>query len=145
MRSTARLVLRPPSFRGLIEKGERAGNDGRDARCPHRALRPAGARASGAHQRAGAAPYKELFGRGAIHALAPGDLALYGRALIARDDGELAQQLGRQVQRLAADKGFAPGEALEEVATVTRMRWQTAGRSTGTSCTRNCDSASAPT
>src|SRR5918999_5701530 len=58
--------------------------------------------------------------RGAIHALAPGDLALYGRALIARDDGELAAQLGRQVQRLAAEKGFAPSEALEEVATATK-------------------------
>jgi hypothetical protein len=57
--------------------------------------------------------------RGAIHALAPSDLALYGRALIARDDGELAAQLGRQVQRLAAEKGFAPSEALEEVATAT--------------------------
>jgi len=31
--------------------------------------------------------------RGAIHALAPDDFALYGRALIARDDGELGQQL----------------------------------------------------
>ena len=58
--------------------------------------------------------------RGAIHALAPGDLGLYGRALIARDDGELGAQLGRQVQRLAAEKGFAPSEALEEVATATR-------------------------
>jgi hypothetical protein len=57
--------------------------------------------------------------RGAIHALAPSDLALYGRALIARDDGELAAQLGQQVQRLAAEKGFAPSEALEEVATAT--------------------------
>ena len=58
--------------------------------------------------------------RGAIHALAPGDLALYGRALIARDDSELAAQLGRQVQRLAAEKGFAPSDALEEVATATK-------------------------
>ena len=57
--------------------------------------------------------------RGAIHALAPGDLALYGRALIARDDGELGVQLGRQVQRLAAEHGFAPSAALEEVATAT--------------------------
>jgi len=57
--------------------------------------------------------------RGAIHALAPEDHALYGRALIARDDGELAAQLGRQVQRLAAEKGFSPSEALEEVATAT--------------------------
>lgn len=58
--------------------------------------------------------------RGAIHALAPGDLALYGRALIARDDGELAAQLGQQVRRLAAERGFAPGEALDEVATATK-------------------------
>ena len=58
--------------------------------------------------------------RGAIHALAPGDFALYGRALIARDDAELAAQLGRQVQRLAEEKGFAPGAALEEVATAVR-------------------------
>jgi winged helix DNA-binding protein len=57
--------------------------------------------------------------RGAIHALAPGDLSLYGRALIARDDGELAAQLGRQVQRLAAEKGFAASEALDEVAAAT--------------------------
>jgi hypothetical protein len=58
--------------------------------------------------------------RGAIHALAPGDLALYGRALIARDDGELGVQLGRQVQRLAAEKGFAPSDALDEVAEATQ-------------------------
>jgi hypothetical protein len=57
--------------------------------------------------------------RGAIHALAPSDLALYGRALIARDDDELAAQLGQQFQRLAAEKRFAPSEALEEVATAT--------------------------
>jgi Winged helix DNA-binding domain len=58
--------------------------------------------------------------RGAIHALAPGDLALYGRALIARDDDELGAQLGRQVQRLAAEKRFAPTAALDEVAAATR-------------------------
>jgi hypothetical protein len=58
--------------------------------------------------------------RGAIHALAPGDHALYGRALIARDDDELGAQLGRQVRRLAAEKGFTPSEALEEVATATK-------------------------
>jgi Winged helix DNA-binding domain len=57
--------------------------------------------------------------RGAIHALAPGDLGLYGRALLARDDTELGAQLGRQVRRLAAEHGFAPSEALEEVATAT--------------------------
>jgi Winged helix DNA-binding domain len=58
--------------------------------------------------------------RGAIHALAPRDLALYGRALIARDDDELGAQLGRQVQRLASEKGFAPTDALDKVATATR-------------------------
>jgi Winged helix DNA-binding domain len=58
--------------------------------------------------------------RGAIHALAPGDHALYGRALIARDDDELGAQLGRQVQRLAAEKGFAPTAALAEVAAATK-------------------------
>jgi hypothetical protein len=58
--------------------------------------------------------------RGAIHALAPADHALYGPALIARDDAELGAQLGRQIQRLAAEKGFAPTEALEEVTAATR-------------------------
>ncbi|MBA2440307.1 MAG: winged helix DNA-binding domain-containing protein [Thermoleophilaceae bacterium] len=58
--------------------------------------------------------------RGAIHALAPGDLALYGRAMISTDDDELAVQLGRQVQRLAAEKGFAPTDALREVAEATK-------------------------
>jgi Winged helix DNA-binding domain len=54
--------------------------------------------------------------RGAIHALAPGDFAVYGRALVARDDDELGAQLGRQMKRLAAEKGFAPAAALDEVA-----------------------------
>lgn len=40
--------------------------------------------------------------------------------MIARDDDELGAQLGRQVQRLAAEKGFAPSEALEEVAQATK-------------------------
>jgi hypothetical protein len=57
--------------------------------------------------------------RGAIHALAPGDLALYGRALIADDDDELVVQLGQQVQRLAAEKGFRATDALDEVAEAT--------------------------
>jgi DNA glycosylase AlkZ-like len=57
--------------------------------------------------------------RGAIHALAPDDHALYGRSLIARDDAELAAQLGRQVKRLAAEKGFAPTAALADVAAAT--------------------------
>jgi Winged helix DNA-binding domain len=58
--------------------------------------------------------------RGAIHALAPRDLALYGRALVARDDSELGVQLGRQVRRLAEEKGFGPREALDEVAAATK-------------------------
>jgi winged helix DNA-binding protein len=58
--------------------------------------------------------------RGAIHALAPADHTLYGRALLAGDDDELGQQLGRQVQRLAADTGFAPTDALAEVAEATK-------------------------
>lgn len=57
--------------------------------------------------------------RGAIHALAPGDFATYGRALIASDENDLAAQLGRQVQRLAEENGFAPCEALDEVAAAT--------------------------
>ena len=54
--------------------------------------------------------------RGAIHALAPEDFALYGQALISTDDDELGAQLGQQIQRLAAEKGFAPTDALGEVA-----------------------------
>lgn len=58
--------------------------------------------------------------RGAIHGLAPGDLALYGRALISDDDDELVVQLGRQVQRLAAEKRFSATGALDEVAEATK-------------------------
>lgn len=54
--------------------------------------------------------------RGAIHALAPADFGLYGQALIAGDERELAAQLGRQVERLCADTGFAPSAALAAVA-----------------------------
>jgi hypothetical protein len=58
--------------------------------------------------------------RGAIHAVAPGDFGLYGRALIADDDRELAAQMGQQVQQLAAQQGFSPSEALDEVAAATQ-------------------------
>ena len=58
--------------------------------------------------------------RGAIHAVAPGDFARYGRALIARDDDELAVQLGRQVRGLLAEHGVAASDALGEVATATK-------------------------
>lgn len=57
--------------------------------------------------------------RGAIHALAPEDFALYGRALVSTDDKELGAQLGQQVRRLAAEHGIAPTEALEEVTAAT--------------------------
>ncbi|HEX6229493.1 MAG TPA: crosslink repair DNA glycosylase YcaQ family protein, partial [Solirubrobacterales bacterium] len=58
--------------------------------------------------------------RGAIHAVAPADFGLWGRALIAGEDDELAAQLGEQVKRLARQEGFAPTEALDEVAEATR-------------------------
>ncbi len=58
--------------------------------------------------------------RGAIHALAPDDFAVYGHALISTDDDELGAQLGQQVQRLATEKGFAPTDALAEVTKATR-------------------------
>lgn len=57
--------------------------------------------------------------RGAIHVVAPADFALYGRTLVAADDGELGVQLGRQVQRLSAEHGFSVVEALAEVAAAT--------------------------
>jgi hypothetical protein len=58
--------------------------------------------------------------RGAIHVLAPDDFSLYGRALIANHDDELLVQLGQQVQRLAAEKGFSATDALDEVAEATK-------------------------
>jgi Winged helix DNA-binding domain len=57
--------------------------------------------------------------RGAIHALPADDHALFGRALIATDDDELGRQLGQQLQRLAKEGGFAPTDALTEVAKAT--------------------------
>jgi Winged helix DNA-binding domain len=58
--------------------------------------------------------------RGAIHALASGDLALYGRALVAGDDDELAAQVGRQFKLLTAEHGIAPTDALAEVTRATK-------------------------
>jgi len=57
--------------------------------------------------------------RGAIHALAPEDFSLLGRALLATDDDELARQIGRQMQRLVAMTGIAATVALEEVSAAT--------------------------
>lgn len=53
--------------------------------------------------------------RGAIHALAPADQSLWGRALMARDDDELTAQLGEQVKRLRAELGFRTTAAVAEV------------------------------
>jgi Winged helix DNA-binding domain len=117
----ARSGLAARSARGLAEAAACPASDfTRDA-----ALLALGARAEGVTRDA----YREAVDagdlvvahvvRGAIHALAPGDFALYGRTLVAGDDRELGAQLGRQIQRLAAEKGFAPGEALEEVAAAT--------------------------
>jgi hypothetical protein len=58
--------------------------------------------------------------RAAIHAVAPDDFALFGRALISTDDDELGIQLGRQVQGLVAEHGGAPTAALDEVARATK-------------------------
>lgn len=55
--------------------------------------------------------------RGAIHAVAPEDAAIYGRGLIAADD----DGLGRQVQRLAEEKGFDPTDAVAEVEQAARQ------------------------
>jgi hypothetical protein len=58
--------------------------------------------------------------RGAIHALRPADHALWGRALLARDDDELAAQMGQQVRRLLAKHDLAAHGALQEVADATK-------------------------
>ena len=57
--------------------------------------------------------------RAAIHALAPPDWALYGRALIADDEGELGEQLGPSLQRQLGSQGIGARDALEEVADAT--------------------------
>jgi hypothetical protein len=57
--------------------------------------------------------------RCAIHVLAPGDLALFGRALVATDDRELEAQIGRPPKWLAGDADIAATEALAEVTAAT--------------------------
>jgi hypothetical protein len=57
--------------------------------------------------------------RCAIHAFPPGDLAVYGRPLVGRDERELVAQLGRDTQRLAASGGLTLVEALAEVTAAT--------------------------
>jgi hypothetical protein len=58
--------------------------------------------------------------RGAIHVLAPADFALFGRALLATGDDELAAQIGRQFTRITAEHGIAPEAALAQVAEATQ-------------------------
>jgi Winged helix DNA-binding domain len=118
----ARSGLAVRSARGLVEAAACPASDfARDAALLALAARAEGLSREAYHSAVDAGDLVVAhIVRGAIHALAPGDLALYGRALIARDDGELGAQLGRQVRRLAAEKGFAPGEALEEVAAATK-------------------------
>jgi hypothetical protein len=83
--------------------------------------------------------------RGAIHAVAPDEFALYGRALVSSDDDELGLQLGRQVQRLAAEKGFAPTDALDEVAEATSAALAMVVSSARTSSIRRYATVSART
>jgi hypothetical protein len=57
--------------------------------------------------------------RGAIHVLSPGDVRLYGRALVGTDDREIAAQVGRPPKWLATDANIAPTDALAEVTQAT--------------------------
>jgi hypothetical protein len=57
--------------------------------------------------------------RGAIHVLAPGDVVLFGRALVGSDDREIAAQVGRPPKWLATEAKIAPTEALAEVTEAT--------------------------
>jgi hypothetical protein len=54
--------------------------------------------------------------RGAIHAMAPGDLALFGRALIADEPDQLLDQLGEQIKQHLNEQTIDPRDALDEVA-----------------------------
>lgn len=58
--------------------------------------------------------------RAAIHAQAPDDFSLVGRALIADDDDELAAQIGNQFKRIVKETGVAASEALDEVTDATK-------------------------
>jgi len=58
--------------------------------------------------------------RGAIHAIPPPDLALYGPALVSDEDDELAEQLGPGAKGHLAEVKVPAGEALDEVTEATR-------------------------
>jgi hypothetical protein len=53
--------------------------------------------------------------RAAIHAVAPSDFALYGRALLADDPEELMEQLGQPMKAELSKTSIGPQEALDEV------------------------------
>lgn len=57
--------------------------------------------------------------RAAIHVLAPGDVSVYGRSLIAVEPDELLHQLGETLQQLLAEHSIDPHDALQEVADAT--------------------------
>lgn len=57
--------------------------------------------------------------RAALHALDPADFSLFGRGLLADDEQQLAQQLGRSVQRLLDETRIGARAALDEVAEAT--------------------------
>jgi hypothetical protein len=54
--------------------------------------------------------------RAAIHATAPADLALFGRALVADQPADLLEQLGEQIKQQLAEQSIDPRDALDEVA-----------------------------
>jgi hypothetical protein len=54
--------------------------------------------------------------RAAIHATAPADLALFGRALIADQPTELLEQLGEHIKQQLDGQSIEPRDALDEVA-----------------------------
>jgi Winged helix DNA-binding domain len=66
--------------------------------------------------------------RGAIHAMAPGDLALFGRALIADEPGELQEQLGKQLKAQLEEHSIDPRDALDEVTEATARALNERGR-----------------
>lgn len=59
--------------------------------------------------------------RAAIHAIAPSDFGLYGRALVAEDDEDLIAQLGPAARWQSGDGSWRPAQALAMVAEATRQ------------------------
>jgi hypothetical protein len=53
--------------------------------------------------------------RGAIHAMAPADVAVFGRALIADQPAELLEQLGEPLKNQLGEHSIDPRDALDEV------------------------------